>query len=333
MIHAYILAVYKNHNQVIRLYQRIKTPDTVFVIHICLNASKEFTKAVREFFQNEPHVYFCKRERATIFRFGIVKAVMNAIETLQKNNVKYDFITSLSGQDYPIKTNDYIKEYLTANLGKEFITYHSIIFDNDEDYKNTLWQRDETFRFKDYWIKLSKKGPLYRFPVSRFIDKPLWNVLKIYLYELPKYIRENRLKDETIQLLFSRIYKKRKTFIKGFEAYGGWAWWSLSYNCSKYMLETFRNTPELGEFFKYSWTPDEMIYQTILLNSTYKDKIVNNDLRAIVYPGQVHSHPRTYTIDDFDFLRNSPQLFARKFDSNFDNDIIDKIDREILNAN
>lgn len=330
MKHAYILAVYKNSEQVIRLYERLNDENAVFVIHICLNASNDFTKKIKNYFNSKTSVFFCKRERATVFRFGIVDGVMNAIETLIENNVTYDYISSLSGQDYPIKPNRVISDFLSANKGKEFITFHPLIFENEEDYKKTLWIRKETFRYEYYWIRFSKKGPLYSFPVNRFTDKSLWKVIKIYLYELPEKIRQKKIAKETIELIFSRIYSKKKTFIKGFEPFGGWAWWTLTYDCSKYMLETYRNNPQLKKFFKFSWTPDEMIYQTILLNSPFKVNIVNNDLRAIFYPGQVHSHPRTFTVEDFEYLKISEKLFARKFDATFDNNIIDMIDEKLL---
>lgn len=323
---AYILAVYKNASQAIRLFERLNSPDTVFAIHICLNAEKSFVNELHGYFKTYNNVWFAKRERATVFRYGIVDAVMNSIEVLLKNNVKFDYITSLSGQDYPIKPVANINNFIERHRGKEFITYHKLIFDNNEDYAQTLWGRKEAYRFEDYWMRFSRKGHLYRFPVNRFIDKPLWNVLKIYFYEFPDYIRKGILLHETTELIFSRIYSKKKTFLKGFEPYGGWAWWTLTYDCARYMLETYRKTPAIKAFFKYSWTPDEMVYQTIILNSPFKDNIINDDLREIVFSSKEHSHPNIYTSEDFEFLKKSEKLFARKFDITVDSTVLDMID-------
>jgi len=332
MTHAYILAIYKNHEQVIRLYERLNEENTVFVVHICLNASIEFKKKIRTYFKTKNNVIFCKRERATVFRFGIVDGVMNAIEALIKKNIHYDYITSLSGQDYPIKPNNVINDFLIKNKGKEFITFHRIVFDNEEDYKNTLWKRKETYRFEDYWIKFTKKGPIYGFPSNRLRNRSIWNLIKVYIYEFPKYFKEKKAIQEATEIIFSRIYTKKKKFIEGYEPFGGWAWWTLTYDCSKYMLETFRKNPQLKKFFKFSWTPDEMIYQTIIINSPFRETVVNNDLREIVFPGEGEngSHPIIYKANDFEFIKNSTKLFARKFDITVDKEIIDQIDKEIL---
>ena len=332
MTHAYILAVFRNSEQVIRLYERLNDKNTVFVIHICLNSTNEFTKNIKSYFKSKSNVIFCKRERATVFRFGIVDGVMNAIEALIENNIHYDYITSLSGQDYPIKPNNIINDFLINNQGKEFITYHPIIFGQEEDYEKTLWKRKETYRFEDYWIKFTKKGPLYRFPSNRFKNRPLWNIIKVYLYEFPIYLKEKKVIQEATEIVFSRIYTKKKNFIEGFEPFGGWAWWTLTFDCSKFMLETYRKNPQLKKFFKFSWTPDEMVYQTIIMNSPFKSAVVNDDLREIIFPGngKEGSHPLIYGINDFEYLNNSPKLFARKLDLNIDKEIFNLIDKEIL---
>jgi len=335
MTHAYILAVYKNAAQVMRLYERLNCQNTVFVIHVCLNASNDFTNIITDFFKGKTNVYFCKRERATIFRYGIVQAVMNALSVLEKNNIKYDYVTSLSGQDYPIKNNNYINNYLKENAGKEFITFHPIEHEHI-DYLKTWWRSKQSYRYQDYWIKFTKKGPLYRFPVNRFISKPLWLTLKIFLYEAPKNYRKGRLKKEIIDLIFSRIYSKRKTKLKEFELFGGWAWWTLTYACSMHMLHTYnKNRSKIKNFFKFSWTPDEMVYQTLIMNSKYNKNVVNNDLREIIFTENPKNdyesnHPICFSTNDYELLKNSKKLFARKFDQNIDSSILKLIDENLL---
>jgi len=330
MIHAYILAIYKNPEQVFRLFEKLNTGNTVFVIHISRNSNKSFNEIIRSFFKNFDNVYFCKRIWVSVFRIDIVDAVINAIETLHKNNVSFDYITSLSGQDYPIKSNRQIFEFLKSNQGKEFITYHPLVFDNEADYKNTQWGRKETYRYEDYWIKFNRNGKLHRFPIHRFVNKPLWNVIKIYVYEFPQYIRHKKLIRETLDLIGSLYFAKKKKFIKGYNPYGGWAWWTLTYECSKYLLNTYRQNPKFKHFFKYSWTPDEMVYQTILLNSPFKNNIVNDDLREISFKNKENSHPKIYSVEDYELIKNSDKFFARKFDMNIDSKILDMIDKELI---
>ena len=98
------------------------------------------------------------------------------------------------------------------------------------------------------------------------------------------------------------------------------------------MLETYRKNPQLKKFFKFSWTPDEMVYQTIIMNSHFKNTVVNDDLREIIFPGEGEnaSHPLVYGVNDFEYLKQSSKLFARKFDMNIDKKIFDLIDKELL---
>jgi len=64
-------------------------------------------------------------------------------------------------------------------------------------------------------------------------------------------------------------------------------------------------------------------FQTLLLNSPLKDRIVNDSLRYIEWhrPGK---KPATLRADGFDALRSSSKLFARKLDMDVDSDMIDK---------
>ena len=87
------------------------------------------------------------------------------------------------------------------------------------------------------------------------------------------------------------------------------------------MLKNFTNMP---------LQPGEMFFQTILLNSQFKNKIVNDNKRYVEFIG---SHPRVLTIKDFDTLKHGSYFFARKFDPKVDSQIIDAIDKEPRRVN
>lgn len=73
-----------------------------------------------------------------------------------------------------------------------------------------------------------------------------------------------------------------------------------------------------------------MFLHTVVQNSPYKENIVNNSLRFIDWE---RGKPYTFTIEDYDMLIHSPDLFARKFDENIDSDIIDLILHEVSDNN
>jgi len=73
-------------------------------------------------------------------------------------------------------------------------------------------------------------------------------------------------------------------------------------------------------FFQFTWGSDEIIFQTILYNSIYREDMVNDNLRYIDWSAGQAS-PKTFTIEDAPTLLNSGKLFARKFNQNTDNTI------------
>jgi len=123
------------------------------------------------------------------------------------------------------------------------------------------------------------------------------------------------------------IPRLRKKIPCDLEPYGGWSLFCLPKDIASYLLKFNEDNPEVRAFFRRVQAPGEMFFQTILLNSHFRDRIVNDNKR---YMDFVDSHPRTLTKDDFEALVNSGKLFARKFDPAVDSEILDRIDREII---
>jgi hypothetical protein len=84
----------------------------------------------------------------------------------------------------------------------------------------------------------------------------------------------------------------------------------------------------LREFFKHAFAPDEMFFETILLNSPFKSEVIN-DCKKYSDFSEGKPHPKNLTIVDFETLKKSGKLFARKFKTEEGNSIMDLIDQEI----
>ncbi|WP_300370948.1 beta-1,6-N-acetylglucosaminyltransferase [Brachyspira sp.] len=110
--------------------------------------------------------------------------------------------------------------------------------------------------------------------------------------------------------------------------YYGSQWWNLTNNAVKYILDYDENNPNFLKRFNYTWGSDEFFFQSILLNSPFKDNCVNDNLRYIVWNGGA---PLNLKIKDYDCIKNNinNNIFARKFDETIDNDIIDKLYEDI----
>lgn len=115
--------------------------------------------------------------------------------------------------------------------------------------------------------------------------------------------------------------------------WGGSQWFTITKNAFDYILSYTEEHPEFISFMKKSNFTDELFFQTLLMNSPYKNDCINDNLRYIDWdaqPGKKVSSPKTLTMADYERLQKSPAFFARKFDTGIDSDILDKIDTTLL---
>jgi len=122
----------------------------------------------------------------------------------------------------------------------------------------------------------------------------------------------------------------RRKFPFGCEPYGGSQWWCLSKQCILYIEAFIRANPGFVRYFQHVFIPDESFFQTLLSNSAFRDRIVSDHLRYIDTEDPNPEIPRTLEASDFESLRLSPKLFARKFEPNRSKECLDLIRAELL---
>jgi len=111
--------------------------------------------------------------------------------------------------------------------------------------------------------------------------------------------------------------------------YWGWNWFCLPKKFVDYILEYITDHPKLIPYFSYSLCPDELFFQTILLNSPLNSEVVNDYKRYIEWKNKDNAHPTIFTSEDFPKIKDSGMWFARKFDMTVDSKILDMIDTSI----
>jgi hypothetical protein len=133
-----------------------------------------------------------------------------------------------------------------------------------------------------------------------------------------------------LSTLLSKLLPKRKFPLRG-ELYGGpeGAYWILSSEAAKYVLKSLMDE-KVRKFFRYTWGPDEFLINTILMNSAFKETIVNENYH-LIDRSLGGTRPKILHSNDFDMLKVSNKFFARKFDRKVDEKILDRIDSELLN--
>jgi hypothetical protein len=112
----------------------------------------------------------------------------------------------------------------------------------------------------------------------------------------------------------------------GLRPFGGSSYWCLSWRCVDYTNRFVRENPSYVRFFRYVDVPDEIFFQTIILNSPLRETVVDDDLRYVHWQDWNDARPAILGTEDFDAVMSSGKLFARKFDTAHDGQILDMID-------
>lgn len=290
---AYVIEAHKYPKQLYRLLSRLNDGFSEFFIHI------DKTKNISDFenlteFGNIAH--FVERADSKWASFGSVQATLNGLKAVKNSKKNFDRIILLSGQDYPIKSNEYINDFFENSPHSVFAGFFPI--PNYEKWPG------------------SDRGGWYR------VDK-YYIGLKIY----------ECLFSKSMNLISTYIPSLRRKIPNGMKPFTGSAWWTFDMYALNYILDYDQNHPEYRAFHKYTFVPDELYVHMILANS--KDErlqasIENNDKRFMIWEKSDSTHPNILLKTDFDSILSSNHLFARKFDETIDSEILDLIDKEIL---
>jgi len=128
-----------------------------------------------------------------------------------------------------------------------------------------------------------------------------------------------------LQVLANRLLPARKT-PANLQIYGRSQWFTITPAAARFSIDYLKANPKIQRFFKLTWTADELIFQTILLNSPLRDSIVNDHLRYIRFK-RGDSRPHTLTMVDVEILTDSGKFYARKFDPKVDAAVMDELDK------
>ncbi|EKB51320.1 beta-1,6-N-acetylglucosaminyltransferase [Cecembia lonarensis] len=202
-------------------------------------------------------------------------------------NEDYKYIIVLSGQDFPIKTRKDILDFYQENDGQQFLLHYPL--------PSPWWHNGGLERFNHYhfydWINGRSTIGL------RLIN---------LMVKIQKYMKLNR-----------NIEKKLPPM------YGGSCWFSLTADCMKYCTSYFDKQKDLFNQISHTFAPDEMIFHTIIMNSSFAKSVKNDNLFFISW----EDGPSPVTLDDsfFPILKSSEKLFARKFINPVSTNLLEKL--------
>ncbi|XP_077209296.1 N-acetyllactosaminide beta-1,6-N-acetylglucosaminyl-transferase-like [Paroedura picta] len=116
---AYIVTLHKQFDMFERLFRAIYMPQNIYCIHVDKKATGEFKRKVEKLLGCFPNAFFASETEWVVYA-GVsrLQADLNCMKDLVKSQVPWKYLLNTCGQDFPLKTNKEIIQYLKELKGK-----------------------------------------------------------------------------------------------------------------------------------------------------------------------------------------------------------------------
>lgn len=282
---AFILQIHKNPNQVNKFIKQLISEDQADVF---VHLDKKNFGLFNGEIIKDPHVKVLRNSNTC--EWGDISQVDTTLlllrEVLSTNN-NYDFVCLRSGQDLLVK--DGFKDFLLNNKDKIFLA-------------NRKMSIEEIAFMKMHWPKITRKRYTSAHPMR------IYRRLLLILYRKGINLSPN--------ISF---------WPEDYLLYKGSQWFTIPLEVAKYIIKLVDENEWYYTFFKNSLVPDESFFHTLIMNSHYKDDVVNNNLFFLKW-GEKFSErnsPQYLTSEYIESIEKTDCFFARKFDEQIDNSVIE----------
>lgn len=272
---AYFILVHRYPEQFRRMFNAIWHADNHYLIHVDKRSGIALQREIAVFLSGYPNASLLKSENMQWGGYSLVDAELRGMAELLKVNAQWDFFINMSGQDFPLKSQESVFDFLKQHRGKDFLKLM-----NQRDC------RPETLnRIEHYFLE-----------------------------------QDDRMSEPMMP----------RRFLSGVTPYIGNQWMMVS----RQFCEFVTKSPEVERFrlfYQNTLIPDEGFFQTVMMNTSYRPNVVNDDKREIdwIPAGTIKLRPRDYTVRDVGMLKKSPHLFARKFDETIDRNILSLLEEHL----
>lgn len=233
-------------------------------------------------------------ERIDIYwgTFSQIQAELILLKEAIKGN--YDYYHLISGCDIPLYTKKEFLDFFKQYQGKEFVEYSP---------EKIAIENNVQSRVKYYYIfmnSIREKSALKRKPQT--------------------FIRETFLKIQKI-INVDRTHNEKYDY--------GANWFDITHAFAQYVMQ---NEAWIQKHFHHSCCADELFLQTLLHKSPYYENNyyhINEKERIIKrnrYTDWERGQPYTFTKEDYDdIIQLKSSFFIRKFDYQYDSQIVDML--------
>jgi hypothetical protein len=295
---AYLILAHKDPAQVELLFRTVHHPDDTFILHFDRRASPALHELADRLACAYPNVHVLRPRPVIWGGFSMPAVQLEAISEALRRNACWHHLITLSGQDFPLHPRDEVLSFLQRQLMASFLSWF--------DPLTTT-----------HWNNASERINRYH------LDWP-WLHRLLSLPGLGRRLRSMLGWRGT----FPHITGYRRRWPNFFHYYGGANHVAISRAAATY-LTCDPSARRIIDWLRHAAHPDEITFQSVLLNSPLHDTLVNNDLRHIQFEKPSDPHPKTLTVADLPALRVSKAFWARKFDPQVDAGVIHELARRV----
>lgn len=282
--HAYLIMAHKDDYTFRTLLHMLDDPRNDIFIHMDVK-NRQFDRNDVIDSLSYSKCFFTRRTNVVWGGYSQINAELLLLALAVGEN-RYTYYHLLSGQDLPIKSQDFIHEFFEKNFGKEFMRFESDVF--------CYYERVRYYYFFQEKIGRGGKSKLYGG----------LNKLALTIQKILKVNRNSAM-----------CFRKGDT------------WFSITDSLARSVLE---RKEWIRSVFKDTVCCDEVCFQTIVVNSEFKDSLYrpicdnsNGGMMRLI--DWRRGRPYIFRKDDLRELEQSAMLWARKFDCEVDSEIIDII--------
>ena len=265
--------------KVAHLILAYKNPEQVFRLakslyspnsHVFIHIDKKIDQRPFEYIANLSHVSFVQQRHFIVWGGYSITECYITGMKEMLNHDNYDYLVLMSGQDYPLKPNAEFHDYLKRNKGYSMMSVEAKV-------PKSNW-----------WYYAVDRYRYYHLNDFKFLGKNL-------LHKISK-----------------RLLPTRQFLYPNYQLYGGpgATFCALTRQAGEYIVNFMHDNRKAQRYAKFTHASDEFWFQTLLMNSPIKDKVLNEPLWYIDWGG-VSKHPRVLTVLDYPSLVESGLFFAK----------------------
>ena len=277
---AYLIIAHQQPEQLAQMLYCIQHPDNVYLV---MPDSKGLTgsePALQAVVRRHPNVFIAPARDMRWASWSLMQARLDGIRELLARPEPWEVLINLSGQDFPLKSQEEIRAFFAANEGRNFL---DIV--EPEKVWNDPYARIQRIRLEPPFMKSG------------------WNVPKLRIDRWSRHLGQARY-------------------------VGGRPYMALTRSFCQHLIES-SHLPRWVKTLRHGYRPVEVLPHSFIMNSPHADTVENRLLHEEDWSAG-GSHPKVFTLADRGRLERSDKLFARKFDSRQDNEILRVLEKRVL---